>query len=108
MLHSKTFSSLFTLSILLITLVGFGCSQQGGNENERAIVKKEIVYSVPAIHCDGCVRSITDALTDLPGIDSVSVQLDSFTAYVRVDTTQSDAATVAKTIDGLGYTSTRQ
>jgi len=108
MLPSKTFSKLSILSILLLSLLGFGCSQQGSNENERAIVKKEIIYSVPAIHCDGCVRSITDALTDLPGIDSVSVQLDSFTAYVRVDTTQSDAATVAKTIDGLGYTSTRQ
>lgn len=102
------------ITLVLISLISglifvAGCSQQGNHSEEsKALATKEIVYSVPAMHCDGCVRSITDALNQLPGIDSVNVQLDNYTAYVRVDTTQSDAAKVAETIDGLGYTATRQ
>lgn len=94
--------------LFLASILAVSCAQQNSPDGERAIAKKEIVYSVPAMHCDGCVRSISDALANLPGIDSVNVQLDSYTAYVRVDTTQSDAKTIAKTIDGLGYTATRQ
>lgn len=108
MLVPKSISVKAILGMVLIACISVGCSQQGGTDTKRAIAKKEIVYSVPAMHCDGCVRAISDALTNLPGIDSVNVQLENYTAYVRVDTTKSDAATIAKTIDGLGYTATRK
>lgn len=109
MLRRNALNRYLKMGIILVVIsIAVSCTQQNSPDSERAIAKKEIIYSVPAMHCDGCVRSITDALNSLPGMDSVHVELASYTAYVRVDTTQSDASTIASTIDALGCTATRK
>lgn len=68
----------------------------------------EITYNIPEMHCDGCVRSISTALNQLEGIDSVQVSLENFQAFVRVDTVISSNAEIKQTIKGLGYSAARQ
>jgi copper chaperone len=36
-----------------------------------------VTYSVPAIHCEHCVMSIREAVSEVPGVESVEVDLDS-------------------------------
>jgi copper chaperone len=39
-------------------------------------------YSVPAIHCEHCVLSIREEVSEVPGVESVEVDLDSNTVTV--------------------------
>lgn len=93
---------LFTLFVLIAA-----CGQSDAKQKDR-INPAELVYHVPEMHCDRCVKSISTALAELPGVDSVHVSLDSYTAYVKVDTSSSNKATLVKTIEGLGYSASLQ
>jgi copper chaperone CopZ len=93
---------LSTLSLMVIIgLISFlpSCTKKDASINSTV----EIVYSVPEMHCDGCVRSISTALNQLPGVDSVNVSLESYTAFIKVDTLSSSPFAIQQTIEGLGY-----
>lgn len=36
-----------------------------------------VTYIVPAIHCQHCVRSIREEVSEVPGVESVEVDVDS-------------------------------
>lgn len=100
--NSQLFRPISFILVCGLLFVGLGtaCSNEtDGNE----VVLTEITYKVPEMHCDGCVRSISTALSQLPGVDSVNVSLDNYTAYVKVDTLRSSTSTLKETIEGLGY-----
>ena len=35
-----------------------------------------LTYTVPAVHCDHCAMSIREEVGELPGVDTVEVDLD--------------------------------
>ena len=42
-------------------------------------------FSVDGLHCQGCVRTVTEALMALPGVTAVDVDLDAqATSAVRI------------------------
>jgi copper chaperone len=41
------------------------------------IMAETVTYTVPGMHCDHCVASITEELAELAGVESVDVDLDT-------------------------------
>jgi copper chaperone len=44
-----------------------------------------ITLGVKGMHCGGCVKSVTDALSKLPGIQQVDVSLEHSNATIGYD-----------------------
>ena len=42
----------------------------------------EQTYAVPAIHCEHCALSIREEVSEVPGVESVEVDLDAKTVTV--------------------------
>jgi copper chaperone len=60
-----------------------------------------IELTIPDMHCDGCIRSITQAVQ---GVDPAArVETDLATHAVRIDSTQ-PAALFSVAIDEAGFT----
>ncbi len=59
-------------------------------------------FNVPSVSCQHCVNAITTAVSKLPGVSAV--QVDLATKQVRVDTTQAvPAAQLQAAIADAGY-----
>jgi copper chaperone len=59
------------------------------------------VYSVPGMTCQHCVNAITSEVGQVPGVQSVVVDLQAKT--VTVDAPAVDDATLRAAIDEAGY-----
>ena len=59
------------------------------------------VYSVPGMTCQHCVDAITSEVGQVPGVQSVIVDLENKT--VTVDAPAVDDAAVRAAIDEAGY-----
>jgi copper chaperone len=66
-----------------------------------AIVTQEFV--VEGMHCQGCVRSVTGAVSQVPGVTRVDVSLDKKAATVQFDSTAVKPATIVAAIEGAGF-----
>jgi copper chaperone CopZ len=60
----------------------------------------ERTYSVPAVHCEGCVGTIEEALEPVEGIESATVDLGAKTVRVRGS---ADDRVVRKVLTAAGY-----
>ena len=59
-------------------------------------------FSVDGMTCGGCVRSVTGAISQVPGVRKVDVSLEGKSATVEFDATVAPAAIVAA-IEGAGF-----
>lgn len=57
---------------------------------------------VDGMTCQNCVRHVTEAIAEVPGVSSVSVDLDSATATVDSDGNL-DLAAVTAAVEDAGY-----
>lgn len=57
---------------------------------------------VDGMTCQNCVRHVTEAITEVTGVSSVTVDLDSATATVDTDGNL-DLAAVTAAIEDAGY-----
>jgi len=62
-----------------------------------------IEMTVKGMSCMGCVNSITRRLNSTPGVTSVSVSLDSGIASITYDDNVTDAGSLEKVIESLGF-----
>ncbi|GFG62673.1 hypothetical protein MKUB_01630 [Mycobacterium kubicae] len=64
----------------------------------------EQTFSVNGLHCGGCVATVTNALTALPPVNAVSIDLDSKgSSTVRISTdTELTSDQVQAALDGEG------
>lgn len=60
----------------------------------------ERTYTVTGMSCGHCVRAVADALSALPGVSAVAVDLAAGTAAVTGD---ADEAAVRAALDEAGY-----
>lgn len=60
-----------------------------------------ITIPIGGMHCQHCVASVKDALSTMPGVDSVAVDLDKGEAVVsgRI----ADVEALRRTIEDLGF-----
>ena len=63
--------------------------------------QRELNYSVPGVSCQHCVGAVTEEVEQVPGVESVVVDLDS--KRVKVKGTSIDDAAVRAAIDDAGY-----
>ena len=66
-----------------------------------AIVRNE--FAVAGMHCGGCVKSVTRAISELPGVQKVDVSLERKSATVEYDGTAVDVAAIVAAIDAAGF-----
>ena len=58
-------------------------------------------YTVPGMSCEHCTRAVNEALSSVPGVRSVEVDLD--TKLVRVQGDDLDDPTLRAAIEEAGY-----
>jgi copper chaperone len=63
--------------------------------------ESELNYSVPGVSCQHCVGAVTEEVEQVPGVESVVVDLDS--KRVKVKGTSIDDGAVRAAIDDAGY-----
>jgi copper chaperone len=68
---------------------------------------QDTILSVPEISCEHCVKTIDGALGALPGVESVTTNLDSKTVSLRYDPAEVSMDTIEATLDEAGYTVAR-
>ncbi|HEY1646775.1 MAG TPA: heavy metal-associated domain-containing protein [Terracidiphilus sp.] len=65
-------------------------------------MEKIIQMSIEGMHCDGCVRRVTNALSAVDGVRVDSVEVGS--ATVATDPTRVSPEQVAAAVDRIGFT----
>ncbi|MEX0845401.1 MAG: heavy metal-associated domain-containing protein [Balneolaceae bacterium] len=67
---------------------------------------KSSVLNVEGMGCSGCVDTVENALSALPGVKSVEVDLDGGTAQVEFDDQEVNTSEFENAIKDAGYTMT--
>jgi copper chaperone len=65
---------------------------------------REITLSVPDVSCEHCVKTVNGALGELPGVDSINVDLANKTVSLRFEPAQVSLERIKETLDEAGYT----
>jgi copper chaperone CopZ len=60
-------------------------------------------FDVPKIHCDGCVRTVTKALAQLPGVAKVEASAVTKKVLVEFNPTALDEARLREALQAAGY-----
>ncbi len=60
-------------------------------------------FDVPKIHCDGCVRTVTKALAELPGVAKVEASAVTKKVLVEFNPTALDEARLREALQAAGY-----
>ena len=66
-----------------------------------SVVTKE--FAVEGMHCQGCVRSVTGAVSQVAGVTRVDVSLEKKAATVEFDATTVQPAAIVAAIEGAGF-----
>jgi copper chaperone len=68
---------------------------------ERRAVSETVTYTVPAIHCEHCAMSIREEVSEVEGVDTVAVDLES--KVVSISGRELDDAALRAAIAEAGY-----
>jgi copper chaperone len=60
-------------------------------------------FSVAGMHCGGCVKSVTGAVSRVPGVKHVDVSLENNMAKVEFDGTLATPEAIVAAIEGAGF-----
>ena len=60
-------------------------------------------FAVDGMHCAGCVKSVTSAVTRVPGVSRVDVSLENKLAKVEFDEALASPAAIVVAIEGAGF-----
>ena len=66
-----------------------------------ASVKQE--FEVRGMHCGGCVKSVTRAVSQVPGVQAVEVSLEKRAAAVQYDDAVVAPAAIIAAIEAAGF-----
>jgi len=65
--------------------------------------EQKAIYRVEGMHCAGCVHAVEKALTGVPGVHSVKVNLPTEQAFLEVDA-EAGWESLAEAVERAGYT----
>lgn len=60
-------------------------------------------FSVSGMHCGGCVKSVTGAVSRVPGVRNVEVSLENNAAKVEFDGALVTPEAIVAAIEGAGF-----
>ena len=63
----------------------------------------KVTLKIEGMSCEHCVKHVTEALFDLPGVSEVRVNLDRGQAEVAYDPTETSTIAMADAIEEAGY-----
>jgi copper chaperone len=66
-----------------------------------SIVTQE--FAIGGMHCQGCVRSVTGAVSQVAGVKRVDVSLEKKAATVEFDAVTVQPAAIVAAIEGAGF-----
>ena len=66
---------------------------------------KTITLNIEGMHCGGCVKSVTQVLTELDGVQSAVVQLEG-KANITFDENRVNIAQLIEVIEDAGFDAT--
>ena len=66
---------------------------------------KTITLNIEGMHCGGCVKSVTQVLTELDGVQSADVQLEG-KANITFDENRVNVAQLIEVIEDAGFDDT--
>ena len=66
---------------------------------------KTIILNIEGMHCGGCVKSVTQVLTELDGVQSADVQLEG-KANITFDENRVNVAQLIEVIEDAGFDAT--
>ena len=66
---------------------------------------KTITLNIEGMHCCGCVKSVTQVLTELDGVQSADVQLEG-KANITFDENRVNVAQLIEVIEDAGFDAT--
>ena len=66
---------------------------------------KTITLNIEGMHCGGCVKSVTQVLTELDGVQSADVQLEG-KANITFDENRVSVAQLIEVIEDAGFDAT--
>jgi copper chaperone CopZ len=88
-------------SAIMVNSFGFKIIPRRGSQG-----REKILFSVPGIHCQGCVERIRDHLMGQKGIQNVEGDPTKKTISVAFEKQKIRQDQIKKAIAGLGYTPT--
>lgn len=89
----------------LVDIEGYGGNDKNGSIHSSMTTS---VLPVKGMTCQSCVKAITNALVQLPGIASVHVDLQSETATVEYDESHLRQGNIVEAIEDCGFDVPRQ
>ena len=92
----------YSLIIGLFVLAA-ACAPKQAPKEKAAPVMVEMTLKVEGMTCDHCEESIATGVNELAGIDSISVNHEDSTAFVRFDTVRVNLAQISAAIEKRGY-----
>lgn len=87
------------IAVLVIGAV-IGCASKQGREAEGI---ETVTIHLQSIVCSVCVETVKEAVTDVEGVQGVTVSLDEKVATVRYLPTTTDLSTIEEAIAEAGY-----
>ena len=60
-------------------------------------------FSIDGMHCAGCVKSVTGAVSRVPGVKHVEVSLENKAAKVEFDGTLTEPDAIVAAVEGAGF-----
>jgi len=89
------------LTVSVAGLLASGCHPAGASAQPVTTT-----LTVNGMHCEGCVKTITAALSKLKGVDEVNVSLEQKQATVTYDANRVTVERLAEVIRSKGYEAT--
>lgn len=60
-------------------------------------------FAIIGMHCNGCVRTVTNALKNVSGVSKVDVSLQENSAAIELNDNETNAEELRKAIREAGY-----
>jgi copper chaperone len=64
---------------------------------------EKTTLKVEGLHCNGCVRTVTNAIKRVAGVSEANVSLENEEAIIEFDEKETDLEKIRKAVDEAGY-----
>lgn len=89
------------IAIIITAMLAFSAVAAAGPRKKVKDIR-EVTFAVH-LHCQNCVNKVQENVAFEKGVKDLKVSLDDQTVYVRYDAARTDAETLKKSIESLGY-----
>ncbi len=66
-------------------------------------MSSEITLKIPAIHCDGCVKTVTQTLEALPSVKVTEVDTATKLAHLQFEESAVNLGQIREALDEVGF-----